>query len=312
MSARDNRPSRRSLLVGSILAGVAGVLRAADAQPANCDIAQPMPAQAPAKERLAQLPDTRLWYSDTGGNGPAVVFLHPTSGSALIWGYQQPAFAAAGYRVIAYSRRGYYNSDPVPKDSPGIGSQDLHDLIEHLGIKKFHVVSSAGGVGFAIDYALSYPERLSSVVLANGTGLSNGAGGVSDSDYMKMLNNVRTKGFDDMPVEFRELSPSYRAINPEGVRLWLELHHKATTGNRIGQKRANEVTLAALREMKVPTLLITGDADLIWPPPMLRLFAQNIPNSESAVVAEAGHSVYWEQPAIFNRLVLDFVGRHSR
>lgn len=63
-----------------------------------------------------------------------------------------------------------------------------------------------------------------------------------------------------VPVEFRELSPSYRAINPEGVRLWLELHRRAVTGNRIGQKPANELTWAALRGMKVPTLLITGDA----------------------------------------------------
>ncbi|MFL6972794.1 MAG: alpha/beta fold hydrolase [Xanthobacteraceae bacterium] len=84
------------------------------------------------------------------------------------------------------------------------------------------------------------------------------------------------------------------------------------SGKRIGQKRTNEITWEALRGLKVPTLLITGDADLIWLPPLLRLFSRNIPNSESAIVAEAGHSVYWEQPAIFNRIVLDFIGRHSR
>jgi pimeloyl-ACP methyl ester carboxylesterase len=312
MTAHDDRLSRRGLLLGGILAGIAGAASVAESQPANRDVAHPMPVPAPAKEGLAQLPDTRLWYSDTGGNGPAVVFLHPTSGSALIWGYQQPVFAAAGYRVIAYSRRGYYNSDPVPEHKPGVGSQDLRHLIEFLGVEKFHVIASAGGVGIAIDYALSHPERLLSMVLANGTGLSQGTGGVSDAHYVQLLANVRTKGFNDMPVEFRELSPSYRAINPEGVRLWLELHGKAFSGNRIGQKPANEVTWAALQGIKVPTLLITGDADLIWPPPLLRLFARNIPSNETAVVAEAGHSVYWEQPAIFNRIVLDFIGRHSQ
>jgi pimeloyl-ACP methyl ester carboxylesterase len=121
-------------------------------------------------------------------------------------------------------------------------------------------MTDKGGVGIAIDYVVSHPERLLSMVLANGTGLSQGTGGVRDAEYMQLLANVRTKGFDDMPVEFRELSPSYRAINPEGVRLWLELHRRAVTGNRIGQKPANELTWAALRGMKVPTLLITGDA----------------------------------------------------
>ena len=63
----------------------------------------PIPEQVPAKEGMAALPDTNLGYWDTGGTGEPVVFLHPASGSALIWLYQQPVFAKAGYRVIAYS-----------------------------------------------------------------------------------------------------------------------------------------------------------------------------------------------------------------
>jgi len=258
-----------------------------------------------AKDGLAQLADTRLWYTDTGGTGPAAVFLHPTSGSALVWGsHQQSAFAAAGYRVIAYSRRSHYNSDPEPETDAGIGSRDLDDLVDFLGLAKFHLIASAGGVIHAIDYALSHPSRLFSMVLANGVG------GVRDADYVQMLIRVRTRGFDNMPVEFRELSPSYRAINPDGVSVWLELHRKSVTAKRTGQRVANEITWVALRGMKIPTLLITGDADLIWPPPALRLFARCIPNNETAVVAEAGHSVHWEQPEIFNSLVLDFIGRH--
>ena len=140
--------------------------------------------------------------------------------------------------------------------------------------------------------------------------LANGVGGVRDADYVNMLLRVRTRGFDDMPVEFRELSPSYRAIDPDGVREWLELHRRSITAKRVGQRPANEITWAALRGIKIPTLLITGDADLIWPPPALRLFARYIPDNETAVVAEAGHSVHWEQPEIFNRLVLDFIGGH--
>jgi pimeloyl-ACP methyl ester carboxylesterase len=308
MNAREVRFSRRNIVVGGIAIAAAARDDDATAQSAlrqAVDPTVPIPAQVAAKEGLAQLPDTRLWYSDTGGIRGPVVFLHPATGSALIWGYQQPVFAAAGYRVITYSRRGHYNSDPVPKDKPGSGSQDLHDLMEVLRVGKFHAVASAAGVSYAIDYALSHPDRLMSLVLASGTG------GVRDGDYVEMLANTRTKGFDDMPPEFRELSPSYRASNPEGVRQWVELHHKAVTGNRFGQKPANEISWAALRGMKVPTLLMTGDADLIWPPPLLRLFARHIPNNETVIVTEAGHSVYWEQPGVFNRTVLDFIARHS-
>src|SRR6266436_1373909 len=102
----------------------------------------PIPQQVPAKQEIAELPGTRLGYWDTCGDGEAVVLLHPASGSALIWSYQQPVFAKAGYRVIAYSRRGYYNSAPSSRDKPGIGSEDLHHLVEFLRLTKFHLVAS--------------------------------------------------------------------------------------------------------------------------------------------------------------------------
>jgi pimeloyl-ACP methyl ester carboxylesterase len=264
-----------------------------------------MPAPAAAKEGLAQLADTRLSYWDTGGDGKPIVLSHPASGSALIWGYQQPVFAKAGYRVIAYSRRGHYGSDPVPKENPGSASEDLNRLVDFLGVQKFHVLGSAAGVSVAVDYALSHPDRLYSLTYACGTG------GIRDEHYVKMLDDLRPKGFAEMPTEFQEVGPSYRAANPEGARQWAELEHKAHTGNRAGQKPANAITLKALESMKVPTLIIAGDADLWWPPAALRMVSAHIPNCETLIVPEAGHSVYWEQPDIFNRTVLDFIGRHS-
>jgi pimeloyl-ACP methyl ester carboxylesterase len=265
-----------------------------------------VPAQAPAREGLAPVADTRLWYWDTGGEGTPVVLLHPASGSGLIWGYQQPVLAKAGYRVIGYSRRSYFNSDPMAKDRPGIGSADLHGLIEFLGLKKFHVVASAAGGTIATDYALSHPDRLDGLVIADN------AAGVRDGEIAKAASNVRTKGFDDMPVEFRELGPSYRAANPEGARLWAELAHKAVTGVEFRQSVANEITTAKLEGMKVPTLLITGDADLITPPSIMRMVAQHIRGSEISIVAEAGHSTYWEQPDVFNRAVLSFLAKQAK
>jgi pimeloyl-ACP methyl ester carboxylesterase len=265
-----------------------------------------VPPQAPAREGLAPIADTRLWYWDTGGEGVPVVLLHPASGSGLIWGYQQPAFAKAGYRVIGYSRRSYYNSDPMAKDRPGIGSADLHALIEFLGLKKFYVVASAAGGTIAADYALSHPDRLDGLVIADNSA------GVRDGEIAKAAGNIRTKGFDEMPVEFRELGPSYRAANPEGARLWTELAHKAVTGGDFRQSVANEMTTAKLEGMKVRTLLITGDADLITPPSIMRMVAQHIPGSEISIVAEAGHSTYWEQPDAFNRSILSFLAKGAK
>ncbi|HEY6259196.1 MAG TPA: alpha/beta hydrolase [Xanthobacteraceae bacterium] len=265
-----------------------------------------VPAQAPAKEGLAPIADTRLWYWDTGGEGEPVVLLHPASGSGLIWLYQQPALVKAGYRVIGYSRRSYSGSDPMAKERPGTGSGDLQALIELLGLKTFHVVASAAGGTIATDYALSHPERLASLTIADNSA------GVRDGEIFKAAENIRTKGFDDMPVEFRELGPSYRAANPEGAKLWTDLAHKAVTGGDFRQKVANEITTAKIEGLKVPTLLITGDADLITPPAIMRMVAKHIPGSEIMIAPESGHSTYWERPDLFNRAVLSFFAKHAK
>jgi len=266
----------------------------------------PIPKQVPAKEGMAELPGTHLGYWDTGGAGEPVVFLHPASGSALVWLYQQPVFAKAGYRVVAYSRRNYYNSDLAPEDNPGTGSEDLHHLIEFLGLEKFHAVSSAAGGSVAADYALSHPERLLSLTVSSNN-LAATTGYIAET-----AAKIRFKEWDDLPRWFRELGPSYRAANPEGVEKWIELNHKSETGKGARQRLANVVTPEKLRTLKVRTLLMTGAADMFTPPSVMRMIARHVPNNEVVIVAECGHSPYWEQPEFFNRTVLGFIGRPSK
>jgi pimeloyl-ACP methyl ester carboxylesterase len=262
----------------------------------------PIPVQATAKEAMAPLPGTQLWYWDTGGSGAPIVLLHPATGSGLIWGYQQPAFAKAGYRVIAYSRRGYINSAPFDRNNAGIGSEDLRALADHLGLGRFHLVASAAGGSIASDFAFSYQPRLLSLTI------SSNSFGVRDGEIAKAATFIRPKGWDEMPAEFRELGPSYRAANPEGVKAWMELEHKALIGRQFRQPLKNEITQARLKELKLPVLLIAGAADMSTPPSISRMIAAEIAGSRVAFIPESGHSTYWEQPELFNRAVLEHVG----
>jgi pimeloyl-ACP methyl ester carboxylesterase len=266
----------------------------------------PIPEQAPAKEGMANIPGTRLGYWDTGGNGAAVVFLHPASGSALVWLYQQPVFAKAGYRVIAYSRRNHYNSELAPDDNPGTGSGDLHNMMEFLGVEKFHLVGSAAGGSVAADYAFSHPERLLSLTVSSNN-LAARNGYISETAAM-----IRPEVTETLPRWYWELGPSYRAANPQGVEKWKELNHKSETGKGARQKLVNTVTPAKLETLAVPALLMTGAADLATPPSIMRMIARHVPNNECVIVAESGHSPYWERPDFYNRTVLDFIGRHSK
>jgi pimeloyl-ACP methyl ester carboxylesterase len=82
------------------------------------------------------------------------------------------------------------------------------------------------------------------------------------------------------------------------------------TGNRLGQTNLNQIDWAALEQMSVPTLLTTGEADLVMPPELFDMIADHLPNAEVTIVPQAGHNVFWEQPESFNRMVLDFISRH--
>jgi pimeloyl-ACP methyl ester carboxylesterase len=92
----------------------------------------------------------------------------------------------------------------------------------------------------------------------------------------------------------------------------VELEHVSRPAGPLAPAQAmrNRVTFSVLEGIRVPTLLLTGDADMFAPPSVLRLLAARIKNAESVIVPEAGHSAYWEQPAIFNRAVLGFIRKH--
>ena len=67
-----------------------------------------------------------------------------------------------------------------------------------------------------------------------------------------------------------------------------------------------------LKDLKLPTLLIAGAADMSTPPSISRMIAAELPNSRLVVIPESGHSTYWEQPELFNRTMLDFIGGKSK
>src|SRR5437667_11269359 len=127
------------------------------------------PQGATAREGYAELPGVRIWYKDTGGSGVPVVFMHAATGSSQVWEHQIPAFTAAGYRFIAYDRRGWGRSViDSTGPQPGTAAYDLQALMDYLSIDPFHLVATAAGASVSLDYAVSFPQRLRSVVIANG------------------------------------------------------------------------------------------------------------------------------------------------
>src|SRR5262245_59887243 len=130
-------------------------------------------------EGVMELPGAKLAYIDTGGAGVPVILLHAGTGSARVWEHQLPAFTSAGYRVIAYDRRGFGRTVTTSGGPVSTAADDLEALAAHLRLDRLHVVGTAAGGIVATDYALSFAARLRSLVVANSIV------GVQDEEYLE-------------------------------------------------------------------------------------------------------------------------------
>jgi pimeloyl-ACP methyl ester carboxylesterase len=255
----------------------------------------------------ADLPGVKLWFIDSGGAGTPVVLLHPNTGSVEIWEPQIAAFTQAGYRVIAFDRRGRGKSVPTPASGaqPAHIAGDLHALAEHLELEPFHLIGVAGGGFAALDYAAWQPRRLRSLTV----GASTGA--IEDKEIADFIARIAIPDIRKLSAHYREIGPSYRGANFEGTKRWIEIDEQSQQPDAPFQPPLRSPnTFAKIAAIPTPTLVIAADADLLAPPALMRIWAAHMRSHEWAIIHDAGHAMAWEKPGTFNDIVLDFLRRH--
>src|ERR1700692_105781 len=255
----------------------------------------------------AELPGVKLWFTDTGGSGVPIVLLHPNTGTVEIWQPQIAAFAAAGYRVIAFDRKGSGKSlaDPASGPQPGSIAGDLDALADHLKLEKFHLLGVAGGGFIALDYAAWRPEKIRSLIVGASTCR------FEDTAIADFPARTAIPGSGKQSAHCREIGASYRGANPEGTRRWIEIaDHARQPGSGFQPQLRTPNTLAKIAAITAPTLVIAADADLLAPPALMRIWAANLRHHEWAIIHDAGHAMAWEQPGTFNDKVIEFLLRH--
>ena len=253
----------------------------------------------------AVFPDVKLWYTDTGGSGVPIILLHAGTGSSRVWEFQIPTLTAAGFRVIAFDRRGWGRTVSAVATTPA--AADVIRLADYLTIDRFHLFGTAAGGFVAFDTALSYPNRIRSLTVANSIG------GIEDEEAKAIGRRIRTPEFEALTEDVKELGPEYRAANPDGLRRWLELEKlsRPEGPRQAAQPFKSRISLAAIETLTMPVLVIAGGADLYAPPTLMRQFASHIKGVSFVVIPDAGHSAYWENPALFNQTLVEFLRRQK-
>ena len=254
---------------------------------------------------FVDLPNVKLWVTDTGGTGDPVILLHANTGTTENWENQTPALVQAGYRVIAFDRPGWGKSVVHEGTKPISVAEDLDALADHLKLGKFHLVGVAGGGYIAFDYAAWRPDRLKSLVIA-----ASGLGMKGDAEADAFRKQAAIPGFDQLPPDVREMSPSYRGLNPEGVARWKEIEKHAMQAGATDPPLRTPNTDEKVASITTPLLVIAGDVDLTTPSGAIRLWAKHLKAYEWDLIPEAGHSVAWEQPDVFNKAVIAFLRKH--
>jgi long-chain acyl-CoA synthetase len=237
---------------------------------------------------IRTLPDMKLSVVDVWPEGAteAIVFEHGYAGCAETWEYQVNYFARR-YRVVVPDLRGHGQSDaPFTQYSMVELVDDLQTIVEALHLPdKFVLVGHSFGGSICVEYANAHPERLEKLVLIST------AGEYPLPRWSSLLARVPTAAIRP----FWRYRPRWNAEIHVLKRMMLN-----------NMRRWQGWSL--LRNIRTPTLIITGERDRYFPHHVYDEVAQRIPGAEVVDVGASKHKVQIERYQAVNRAVERFIG----
>jgi len=263
--------------------------------------------------------DNDLYVRDTAGDGRPVVLIHGWPLSSDSWSEQIPVLRDAGYRVVAYDRRGFGQSDPGDGYDYDRLSDDLHNVITSLELSDVTLVGFSMGGGEVARYASKHgTDNLHSVVFAAAVppflkkGDDNEDGPLTDDaarEFRESLESDRDAFFDGFTTDFFSAGDDLK-VSDEQREEALALCKKSDEEAALGCMEAWATTdfRDDLTKVDVPTLVIHGDSDGIVPfEGSGKRTHEAIEGSELVVLEGAPHGCNVSHAKEFNQALLDFL-----
>ena len=250
----------------------------------------------------------KLFY-EMAGSGKNIVLLHDGMVNREIWDEQFPLLAKT-FSVVRYDRRGYgKSSDPQVKYSH---INDLNQLFIHLKIDKAIIFGMSSGGRLAIDFTLTYPEKVNGLVLVGA--VVSGFGYTSHMDTrgghfnpQKYSDPVKVNEYFIMDDPY-EIYSENRAAKEKVMKLLPNLARQ----NVVPTQPAGKVAVRSLSEIKVPALILAGEYDIPDVHAHAGVINAGIANSKREIIPRSGHLIPIEQPALFNEAVMNFLNKLPR
>lgn len=254
----------------------------------------------------ANINGASLFYEDSGGSGPAIIFHHGYTGSHDSWEVVAPAMAS-DYRCVIMDCRGAGDSEHTAGGySIEQYADDVIGMADFLGIDKFTYVGHSMGGVMGMELGIRYADRLTKLVLvapapADGIDQSSAAAqsGRAHSRDLYMTKNRAQMLSERMLTSPRPEFDRIAAATDRALSV-SEGHYDGSWDALVNSRRGD-----ALESVTTPTLVVSGAADGLLQA-NLRDF-QRLPNATLHVFSRIGHGVHQEDPQPFIVMLRDFL-----
>jgi 3-oxoadipate enol-lactonase len=253
--------------------------------------------------------DAEISY-DVTGSGPSVVLLHPFPAHHELW-FPVAKMLASRYRLIMPDLRGHGES------TLGNGAAtmqkhaaDIARVMDDAGADRAPLIGVSIG-GYAIfEFWRRFRDRVTALVLCNTKAQADAP--EARANRLQAADDVLQRGtepfFENMIQ--RLLGESTRRSRPDLAEGALRMMRKMSAENVAGVQRGmaeRPDSVPTLKTITVPTLIMTGDEDVLTGVPEAELMKQSISGSQMKVVPKTGHYSPWEQPDEVGRLLRQFL-----
>ncbi len=234
------------------------------------------------------------------GEGPPVVLLHPFPTNHEFWMPVVAGALAQRYRVIMPDLRGHGDSDvgegPATMEKH---TADLASVMDHAGVGRAPLVGVSIGGYILFEFWRKHRGRVAALALCNTKAPTDSA--EARAARLQAAHDVIERGTEQFFETMipRLLGKTTVETRPDLVDGALRMMSKMSPEDIAQVQRGmaeRPDSVPTLKTINVPTLLVTGDEDILTGLNEAELMRQHIAGSELRVIAKAGHFSPWEQP----------------
>ncbi|MFK7804415.1 MAG: alpha/beta fold hydrolase [Anaerolineae bacterium] len=250
---------------------------------------------------------------ESNGSGEALVFLHAGVADRRMWRPQMEAFQNS-HQVVAYDRRGF--GETTSPDEPFSNTQDLESVLNHFDLTKVTLVGCSQGGRIAIDFALTFPDRVNKLVLiapaisgavppeeipADIEALLEELEKAEEADDLEWVNKIEAHLWLDGPQ-----SKAGRVSGP--LRgLFLDMNGIALAMPELEKETEPASAYERVSQLTMPTLVLWGDLDFPHIQDRCRYLVESIPAAQGQEIKGTAHLPNLERPDIVNNYLSHFL-----